>query len=86
MRSVACDFFSFTYPFGAALVEVGTMLGGIGIEYITSVFFSGYFWVGNMGSWVGHYPLDASEVVFVRAYSFSTLPIRVAGKVEIGDP
>lgn len=66
-------------------VLVGTMLGGRGSEYVTSVFYSGYVSGKVRNLWTGDYPFEPYEEIFISACSIIATTIRVVGKIEGGD-
>lgn len=86
LKSICANLFVTTYPVASLWIEVGTMLGGRGEEFITAVFYSGYASHRIKALWIGDYPLSPYEEIYVRGCSYVSTDIRITGKIETGDP
>lgn len=71
---------------GMIYCVAGAMSGGSGTPYIKAVFFEGYVSETEYGHWEGDYPLEAGDRLFFRARSIITFTLRLAGRIDIGDP
>jgi hypothetical protein len=86
LKSVAVVFVGPTTDWGRVYVQVGSMVGGRGMDYVGAMFYNGYVSRKHLGMWNGDYPFDPYEEIFVYAWAMTTRTIRVTGKIEIGDP
>lgn len=63
-------------------VELGTMLGGQGLEYRQQVLASGY--VGSTAgiNWTGDIPIEPTEEIYVHAWASAAATLKVRAKTE----
>jgi hypothetical protein len=85
LKSIACGYEAISPDWGRLYVMIGTMLGGLGLEYMTALFYQGYISIRHFGFWTGDYPFDSYEDVFVWGYSSVARTVRIVGKVESMD-
>ena len=85
LRSVAVSFRGPLIDFGRVYVQVGSMLGGRGTEYVVAMFINAYVSNKFFPGWTGDYPFSPYEEIFVRAWANTSRTVRVMGKIDIGD-
>lgn len=67
---------------GTLFVITGTMLGGRGYEFVTSVFTNSYVSINSPGGWTGSYLLEPYEEIFAWAKAAFAIDIRIVGKIS----